>query len=93
MGLGWEGGGGGFKYVRPELACLCNRIAMCYLLKDSVSFARTWETDINNLEKSCRQRLHTLLQNPSDNTINWGVEGLKTIAAQFSKPSIGKRYL
>ena len=62
-----------------------NRIADV-ILNDSVSFARTWETDItswkNHVGNDC-----THYCNPSDNTINWGVEVLKTIAAQFSKPS------
>jgi glycosyltransferase involved in cell wall biosynthesis len=60
-----------------------NRIADV-ILNDSVSFARTWETDItswkNHVGNDC-----THYCNPSDNTINWGVEVLKTIAAQ--KPS------
>jgi hypothetical protein len=55
------------------------------ILNNSVSFARTWELDIeswkNHIGNDC-----THYCNPSDNTINWGVEVLKTIAAQRSKP-------
>jgi len=66
-----------------------NRIAD-FILKGSVLFARTWETDItswkNHVANDC-----THYCNPSDNTINWGVEVLKTIAAQFSKPGMSQK--